>query len=505
MAILDFEGLQYFFSGLKSIFAAKSHTHDERYYTESEMDGKLAGKSNTGHTHDLSAMINTLTTGGSVPVDADFYISQYVGGGTTTTSYHRRPMSALWSYIKRKADSVYQPKGSYAAANHTHAYLPLSGGTMSGQIKRNAGCSWINDRDSAIVYGPSSGTGSGYHPVVGQKTPSGAWTIGTYGDERLIFDYTKDTDKKAGTNNAIQVYLPAQAGTIITSATIGAQTADTAKKVADSNNSKATTFAYSKSGMNYTDYTWLAAWNGYELRAVNKSQFAQAGHTHTSINSLGAKNAQTGRTQAYGNVYSYNSNASAHNGMPTTYTSTIGFGCGAGGTVELCGEWTGGRGLWTRALRDTTDNWFSWQRIYTDNYHPIADVANSVAWNNVSGRPDLYTKAQVDQLLKKAMYSEGKLVGTGNVTYSYNSDGTLVVPSTSDYIKIVSVSDNTTYHSYTVPINTKMVIGTTLHTNDSRYYGRITFDTNGKITCAGYDASNKSYTCTYYIEAYQYY
>lgn len=51
MAILDFEGLQYFFSGLKSIFAAKSHTHDERYYTESEMDGKLAGKSNTGHTH----------------------------------------------------------------------------------------------------------------------------------------------------------------------------------------------------------------------------------------------------------------------------------------------------------------------------------------------------------------------------------------------------------------------------------------------------------------------
>lgn len=117
----------------------------------------------------------------------------------------------------------------------------------------------------------------------------------------------------------------------------------------------------------------------------------------------------------------------------------------------------------------------------------------------------MYTKAEVNTLMKKAMYSEGKLVGTGNVTYSYNSDGTLVVPSTSDYIKIVSVSDNTTYHSYTVPINTKMVIGTTLHTNDSRYYGRITFDTNGKITCVGYDASNKSYTCTYYIEAYQYY
>lgn len=31
--------------------AEGSHTHDDRYYTESEMDTKLAGKSDTGHTH----------------------------------------------------------------------------------------------------------------------------------------------------------------------------------------------------------------------------------------------------------------------------------------------------------------------------------------------------------------------------------------------------------------------------------------------------------------------
>jgi hypothetical protein len=104
--------------------------------------------------------------------------------------------------------------------------------------------------------------------------------------------------------------------------------------------------------------------------------------------------------------------------------------------------------------------------------------------------------------MKKAMYSEGKLVGTGRITYSYNSDGTLVVPSTSDYIKIVSASGHS---SYLVPINTKMIIGTTLYTTNGRYYGKITFDTNGKITCVGQDASNKSDTCTYYIEAYQYY
>lgn len=58
----------------------------------------------------------------------------------------------------------------------------------------------------------------------------------------------------------------------------------THKSVIDSgNSSSATTFAYSKAGMNYGDYTWLAGWNGYELRAVNKSQFATSGHNHDSV------------------------------------------------------------------------------------------------------------------------------------------------------------------------------------------------------------------------------
>ena len=43
------------------------------------------------------------------------------------------------------------------------------------------------------------------------------------------------------------------------------------------------TSAYNKAGLAYADYTWLAGWNGYELRAVNKSQFAQASHTHSYL------------------------------------------------------------------------------------------------------------------------------------------------------------------------------------------------------------------------------
>lgn len=73
-----------------------------------------------GHTHDASALINNLSIGDSTPQDDDYYVSQYAGGGTTSTTYHRRPVKTLWSYIKGKADATYQPKGSYAASNHTH-------------------------------------------------------------------------------------------------------------------------------------------------------------------------------------------------------------------------------------------------------------------------------------------------------------------------------------------------------------------------------------------------
>ena len=77
------------------------------------VNSALAGKSNTSHTHDLSTMINTLSTSGSTPTDDDYFVSQYVGGGITTTTYHRRPVKALLEYIKGKLAKV-ATSGSYS-------------------------------------------------------------------------------------------------------------------------------------------------------------------------------------------------------------------------------------------------------------------------------------------------------------------------------------------------------------------------------------------------------
>lgn len=98
---------------------------------------------------------------------------------------------------------------------------------------------------------------------------------------------------------------------------------------------------------------------------------APANHSHNYINSRGNLNPQTGRTQNLGNVYSYNTVSGTSSGAPTTYTSVIGFGRSTGGTVEIAGGWTTGMGLWYRALRDTTDNWYGWVKVWdTKNFDP---------------------------------------------------------------------------------------------------------------------------------------
>ena len=53
-----------------------------------------------------SSLINSLSSGTSTPKDNDYYVSQHEGGGTSNTTYVRRPVSALWNYIKGKISSV---------------------------------------------------------------------------------------------------------------------------------------------------------------------------------------------------------------------------------------------------------------------------------------------------------------------------------------------------------------------------------------------------------------
>lgn len=96
----------------------------------------------------------------------------------------------------------------------------------------------------------------------------------------------------AGTALHKQAYSSIVSGTDSGTASY-ANSAGSASNVKDSGDSKSITFAYSKAGLNYGEYTWIAAWNGGELRAINKNQFATAGHTHHYAGSSSAGGSAT--------------------------------------------------------------------------------------------------------------------------------------------------------------------------------------------------------------------
>lgn len=93
---------------------------------------------------------------------------------------------------------------------HTHSYLPLSGGTMTGTIVgKGAGGTWISARANASLTQPTMSNSSSYYPVFSAKTKLGEWSTGTLGpdSEHLYFSYTTDANYSAGSNKNSSVYI----------------------------------------------------------------------------------------------------------------------------------------------------------------------------------------------------------------------------------------------------------------------------------------------------------
>lgn len=139
MALLDDSGLKYFWGLLKDKFAPKSHTHDDRYYTESEINSKLGGKANTNHSHSAfgKATADAAGSAGYVPAPAKGQQGQYLrGDGTwatpTNTTYGDATTSAhglMSAADKKKLDGI-----ANGANNFTYS-LPTASATVLGGVK----------------------------------------------------------------------------------------------------------------------------------------------------------------------------------------------------------------------------------------------------------------------------------------------------------------------------------------------------------------------------------
>lgn len=131
--------------------------------------------------------------------------NDYIATGSST--FYRKTMSKLWDYIKGKITNDH--------SNLDSLYVLKSGDTMTGSLT-------VEDS----IYADSAQLGD---LVV---SGSGRFANGLYGN-----------------------------------LTGNADTATMASGVADSGNGTKTTFAYSKSGLSTA--SWIAAWSGYELRAIS--------------------------------------------------------------------------------------------------------------------------------------------------------------------------------------------------------------------------------------------
>ena len=201
-------------------------------------------------------------------------------------------------------------------------YLPLSGGTMSGQISKSTGGSWIGDRDRATVKSTYSGD-SAYGAVAAMATKNGYWTMGNLGgNESLIFNYSTDTNYSAGKNETSQVCLPAQAGTIITSATIGDQTVNRAEYLGNDS-------AYMRMHWNGQSGqpTWL--WGGNDasnMYVYNPSNFS-VNYAATAGNGVATSGTDyirfgDGTQICWGNTNSINNSGTSSHTFPAAFSDT---------------------------------------------------------------------------------------------------------------------------------------------------------------------------------------
>ena len=187
-------------SGKPNAYPPESHTHSDKL----NVDGS------NGTENGVSALINKLSTGSSTPGDNDYFVSQFAGGGTTTTSYHRRPVLALWTYIKSKIESVLGLTANNYGGNAATAYWAMLAGTSPAK--------WYSLGTVIATSGPSAG----YSFLIygGQNIGINAdniWhlTVSNRNSSREII-YTQLAGERAadiqfgctvGENNAITVYM----------------------------------------------------------------------------------------------------------------------------------------------------------------------------------------------------------------------------------------------------------------------------------------------------------
>lgn len=320
-----------------------------------------------------------------------------------------------------------------------------------GQVRRNAkSVSWNKGREGALLRETSV---AGYHTLWSLKTANGSWDFGEYNygndwDDVPLLSYVPDKFFNEGPNGTkYQIRFPLASGTVALTSQIS--NAD-----------------------------------------VNTAQY---------LRSLGNQNCQTGRTQNYGDVYTYNT-MTANTGSPTSYTSVIGFGRGVAGTVEIAGGWCNTNLYW-RSLRDCIDDWYSWRTVLdSSNY---TEFVNNYYWANVkiSTTSSTTTSPTVYDLIATNSIRMGNIslehtdeinnITNGGIHLNYRNSGNVSLCNGGGSVIIgpmINAGGNKLYVNGSAFIN-----GSTTLNGTATLNGLVT--NNGGVLPASYTVNNNGTSC----------
>lgn len=326
----------------------------------------------------VSTALNKLNSGNATPSGTDYYICQSAGGGTTDTTYYRRPVSALWNYIKGQADNVYVAKGTIAttsaaglmssedkskldgiAAGANNYSLPNASSSTLGGVKigDNITCSLGTisltkaNVTTALGYTPPT-TNSTY--TIATKTAAGLVkpisviskpsiihtdTTGSYYAVEMSSDGSMFVNVPSKTYSAAAGIMISASGSISNSGVRSVSTGSTNGTI--SVNTNGTTSNVSVKGLGSAAYT-------------SSSNYATSGHTHSTFNNnvtigtdyyLDVRSIKTydswlgstTSTGSYGNVLKCGSNGRLYWGTDNTGTDYKASSSNSSETLYLVG------------------------------------------------------------------------------------------------------------------------------------------------------------------------
>ncbi len=249
-------------TGKPETFTPSTHTHDDRYYTENEIDTKLKTKSDSSHIHD-----NATSSSSGFMSSTDKAKLDTIASGANKTVVDDALNTSSTNPVQNKVIA-----GEFAK------YLPLAGGTMTDTINSNVNTTTYlaGSQGTSIINTPLSKPN--YVALWRVQSTNGVFTISKHANTMKLV-YMSDSTISAGTNSPThQVTLLDESGnatfpnTVTATTFSGNATGLVCKSVADADLNKTTgTFAFKgTSAASNSNYPATGSdWAGLQIDAGN--------------------------------------------------------------------------------------------------------------------------------------------------------------------------------------------------------------------------------------------